>query len=299
MRAQLAFELGPEMTAALEDREVLELLLNPDGQVWVDRIDGMRPLGLSLPPERAESLLGTVAAMFSQTITRDDPILEAILPYHGFRIAGALPPVTSAPVFTIRKPPPHIFPLDELVRDAEQLASLRQALAERKNVLISGATGSGKTTFASSLLRELIATSPNERIVVLEDNPELQLTAKNAVSFLTTHSVSLTRLVRTTLRFHPDRVIVGEVRGAEALDLLKCWNTGHPGGIATVHANSASAALARLDQLAQEANVPSQARLVDDAVDLVIHLIPRCRIAELLDNSSRRATAATQPEVSP
>lgn len=287
LRAQLAFELGPELTEVLDDPAVYELLLNADGRVWVDRAEGMSPLAnFYFPPHRAESLLGTIASISNLTITADNPILETTLPYRGFRVTGIIPPVTTAPIFTIRKPPAVVFPLGTLLTDLSQLDRLREALRARQNIVVSGATGSGKTTLASSLLRELVLLCPDHRLIVLEDTPELSIVAQNFVSCATSHSVHLSRLIRTTLRLDPTRIIVGEVRGAEAFHLLKAWNTGHPGGVATVHANSASSALSRLDQLAQEANVPSQLQLVHDAVDVVVHIEPRCRITELLDRRS-------------
>lgn len=284
LRQQLTLELGPLLTEALDDSSILNILLNADGQVWVDRLDeGMQPLaGATLSPDRAESFLGTVAALSGLTISRDRPILEATLADRGYRIAGVLPPVVAAPVFAIRKPTHRVFALEQLVAEPF-LSLLREALIDRRNILISGMTSSGKTTLANSLVRELEQLFPNERLVVLEDSPELRLSAANALAFATSEGVSLARLVRTTLRFQPVRIVIGEVRGSEAFDLLKAWTTGHPGGIATVHANGAAAALERLDLLAQEANVQPQARLVAEAVDLVVHVIPRSRIGEVFD----------------
>lgn len=287
LREQLEFELGPEILSALEDPDVLEVLLNSDGSLWLDRLGGMERLPIMIPAAKAESLLGSVATYFGAAITPEHPILEAVLPFHGFRIAGLIPPLAEAPVFSIRKPPTRVYSLAELVTHPAHLAFLREALSGRHNIVISGGTGSGKTTFANSLLNELALLSPDERIIVIEDIPELRLSSPNAVSLTTTREVSLATLVRTTLRLRPDRIVVGEVRGREAHDLLKAWNTGHPGGIATVHANSAQSALERLDQLAQEANVPSQRRRIEETVDLVVHLVRRCVVTELVDLSSR------------
>lgn len=291
LREQLLHELGHDLVEVLDNPDVLEILLNPDGSVWVEHKDrGMEPLGLMLPPERAEALLGTLAALSRLTISHETPTVECILPVWRYRVAGSLPPVSPAPTLVIRKPPPQVFRLEDLLaRDLERLAYFRAAITERRNIVVSGATGAGKTAFANSLLRELVLQSPTERILVLEDNPEIPAPGPNCVTFTTTPTISLAHLLRLTLRYHPQRIVVGEVRGAEALDLLKAWNTGHPGGLATVHANSAAAALARLDQLAQEANVPSQALLVREAVDLVVHLTPRCQIAEVLEPSKPTA----------
>jgi type IV secretion system protein VirB11 len=142
---------------------------------------------------------------------------------------------------------------------------------DRRNIVIAGGTSSGKTTLANALLAE-IATR-DERVITLEDTRELQCAAPDCVNLRTKPGVAnLAALVRSTLRLRPDRIIVGEVRGAEALDMLKSWNTGHPGGIATVHANSARAALYRIEQLIQEAVVTVPRRLIAEAIDLVVFI---------------------------
>ena len=189
-----------------------------------------------------------------------------------------LPPVSVAPCFTIRKPATRIYTLGDYVTDrivsAPQADALRRAVSEHKNILVAGGTSSGKTTLANALLAE-IATR-DERVIILEDTRELQCAAPDCVALRTrAGSVSLADLVRSTLRLRPDRIIVGEVRGPEALDMLKAWNTGHPGGIATVHANSASSALYRLEQLVQESVVTVPRRLIAEAIDLVVFIAGR------------------------
>ena len=172
LREQLEFELGPEILSALEDADVLEVLLNPDGSLWLDRLGGMECLPITIPAAKAESLLGSVATYFGTAITPEHPILEAVLPFHGFRIAGLIPPLAEAPVFSIRKPPTRVYSLEDLVTHPAYLALLRGALSSRRNIVISGGTGSGKTTFANSLLNELALLSPDDRIIVIEDIPE-------------------------------------------------------------------------------------------------------------------------------
>jgi type IV secretion system protein VirB11 len=137
--------------------------------------------------------------------------------------------------------------------------------------LIVGATGSGKTTFANALLLEIaVHAKSSERIIILEDTFELQCGIVNRVELRTSANADITKLLRTTMRLRPDRIIVGEVRGAEALTLLKAWNTGHPGGISTIHANDCMAALTRLEQLVEEANVPSRPKLIAEAVNVIV-----------------------------
>jgi type IV secretion system protein VirB11 len=148
---------------------------------------------------------------------------------------------------------------------------LREAVLSRKNILVVGGTDSGKTTFVNALLRVVEETT--DRIVILEDTQELQCRTKDVEYLHTKEGVaSLRDLVRFTLRLSPDRVVIGEVRGAEALDLLKAWNTGHPGGVSTVHANSAEKGLLRLEQLVQEAGVVPSKIMIAEAVNVLVYM---------------------------
>ena len=209
--------------------------------------------------------------------TPENPRLQAELPkpvFRGSRLQGFVSPLTAGPSFTIRKPPTVIYSLDDYVAcsviTAAQRDQLRTAVAEHRSIVVAGGTNTGKTTLANALLREITLQFPHERLVLLEDTVELQCAASDHLALRTNGCVTLADLVRNTLRTSPDRIIVGEVRGAEALDLLDAWATGHPGGIATVHASSVEGALLRLDRLAQRANVPPQAELVAEAVGLVV-----------------------------
>jgi type IV secretion system protein TrbB len=285
----LDFELA-DLAVHLDDPDIVEIMVNPDGRVWLDsHTRGTFASDLILEPRRTESLLGSIASFFGRELTEQHATLEALLPHFGYRIAGAVPPVTTGPALTIRKPPHKIYSLDDLTSQGLvsrfQAAYIQTALRERKNILVSGGTGSGKTTFANALLREISSFAGNDRFVVLEEVPELQLHAPNTVFLRTTPGLPLAALVRLTLWLRPDRIIVGEVRGAEALDLLKSWNTGHPGGVTTIHANSAASTLSRLDQLAMEGGAASQRRLVAETIDLIVHIAGRGttrRVQELL-----------------
>jgi P-type conjugative transfer ATPase TrbB len=190
------------------------------------------------------------------------------------RLQGVVPPVVERPVFILRKPAARVYGLDEYVRQGivtpGQRAALGRAVLDRDNVLVAGGTRSGKTTLANALLLEISETCPRDRIVVLEDTRELQCAAEDRLMLRTTDEMDLASLVRLTLRSCPDRIVIGEVRDGAALDLLDAWSTGHPGGIATVHATDAVGALGRLDRLAQRNRVPTQAQLVAEAVDLVV-----------------------------
>lgn len=278
LREKIERELGETIVGALSDPKVVEVMLNADGTLWIDVLGaGMRDTGIAMSAMQAENLLRTIASALDIVVNADHPILEGILPLDGSRFAGVLPPVSSRPVFSIRKRAGLIFSLDDYLESAscstEQADVLRRAIAARKNILVVGSTGSGKTTFANALLDEISNVHHDQRVVIIEDTAELQCNAPNYVALKTSDGVDMTRLLRTTLRLRPDRIVVGEVRGAEALALLKAWNTGHPGGVATIHANNARAGLVRLEQLIAEANVPPQPQLIAEAVDLLVSIV--------------------------
>ncbi len=274
--AMLATALGPSITTILAAADTIEVIVNPDGRVWAERVGrGREFAGFRLEPTETERAIRLIATLTGAEVTRDRPIVSAELPPRGERFEGLLPPVVRAPCFAIRKPASQIISLDDyvasgVINDAQRL-ELKHAITGHANIIVAGGTGSGKTTLANALLAEIAAL--NERVVTLEDTRELQCAAEDVVALRTQPgSVTLSDLVRSTLRLRPDRIIVGEVRGPEALDLLKAWNTGHPGGIATLHANSARAALARLEQLAMEASTSPPTALIAEAVDLVVFI---------------------------
>jgi len=274
--AMLATALGPSITTILLAADTIEVIVNPDGRVWAERVGrGREFAGFRLEPTETERAIRLIATLTGAEVSRDRPIVSAELPPRGERFEGLLPPVVRAPCFAIRKPASQIISLDDyvasgVINDAQRL-ELKRAITDHANIIVAGGTGSGKTTLANALLAEIAAL--NERVVILEDTRELQCAAEDVVALRTQPgSVTLSDLVRSTLRLRPDRIVVGEVRGPEALDLLKAWNTGHPGGIATLHANSARAALARLEQLAMEASTSPPTALIAEAVDLVVFI---------------------------
>lgn len=282
-RAELLARTNRALEHALEpilgllaDPLITDILLNPDGHVWVDsHTNGTYDTGIVMDPDRTAQFLALLATAHETTITPASPRLAAELPLDGSRVQGFVPPVVLAPSAAIRKRPNRIFTLDEMVAqgvvDVEAVAALRDALERRCNLVVSGGTGAGKTTLTNALLKEMVdLADPADRFVILEDTAELQCAAKNLLALRTSDNVSLRDLVRDTLRVNPRRIIVGEVRGAEALDLLKAWNTGHSGGVATLHANSATAALLRLEHLTQEAGVPPQRSLIAETVHRLV-----------------------------
>jgi type IV secretion system protein VirB11 len=277
-RAMLKTAMGPAIAEALSDTAVIEVMVNPDGRLWIDRLgEGRSDAGLRVHPSETERIIRLVASHVRAEVHADNPIVSAELP-SGERFEGVLPPVALAPCFAIRKPAAKIFTLADYVRAQImvpiQAEALRQAVRERINILVAGGTSSGKTTLVNALLAEI--ANCDERVILIEDTRELQCAAADCVALRTRRGVvSLADLVRSTLRLRPDRIIVGEVRGAEALDMLKAWNTGHPGGIATVHANSAHAALYRIEQLVQESVTVIPRRLIAEAIDLVVFIAGR------------------------
>lgn len=283
-RAMLRTALGHRIAAALADPGVIEIMVNPDGCLRLDRLgEGIVDTGHRLDTAAIERIIRLVASYVRVEAHEHHPIVSAELPPHGEGLAGErfeglLPPVSRAPCFAIRKPAAKIFIIDDYVSERIltpiQAEILRKAVRDRRNLLIAGGTSSGKTTMANALLAEIAGLE--ERVVLIEDTRELQCAAPDCVALRTKPGiVSLSDLVRSTLRLRPDRIIVGEVRGPEALDLLKAWNTGHPGGIATVHANSAHAALYRLEQLIQEAMAIPPRRLIAEAIDMVVFISGR------------------------
>jgi type IV secretion system protein VirB11 len=279
--------MGPAIAQALDDPEVIEVLLNPDGSLWFDRLGaGRSPSGLSLTTQDAERIIRLVAAHVRLEVHAGAPIISAELPETGERFEGVLPPVVRAPTFAIRKRAVGVIPLsryvDENILTLDQAETLAAAVVMRKNILIAGGTSTGKTTLANALLQVMARTG--DRVILLEDTIELQCLSDDHVPLRTKPGVtSMAELVRCTLRLRPDRIVVGEVRGAEALDLLKAWGTGHPGGIATLHAGSARGALTRLEQLIQEVVVTVPRALVAEAIDLVVYIEGRGRARRVLE----------------
>ena len=268
--------LGVDLCGYLEDPETIELLVNPDGTVWVDtQASGRRLTGQRLDARRAQTIISIVSGAAAEETHRSSPLIEAELPGSGYRFSGVLPPIVASPAFSIRKRAGRIYTLDEYVEarilDASQAEFLATAVRDRANIIVSGGTGSGKTTLVNALLHEIAETG--DRVVIIEDTIELMCDAADKVALRTrTHVATMKDLLRATLRLRPDRIIVGEVRGGEALDLIKGWNTGTPGGIATLHADSAPRALMRLEQLISEVSVSSQREAIAEAVDYVVQI---------------------------
>jgi type IV secretion system protein VirB11 len=299
LEVKLRRELGEPILGLLDDNLTEDILLNPDGSLWVKRMgQGFSRIG-EMPAAQAASALGTIAAWRGTVLNHDHPILETELPIDGSRFEGLVSPVVRRPVFAIRLRPRKIFNLDEYesdgiltnnidplnrlrrrddflntVRNSTHTMShadvIRAAVLARKNILVVGSTGSGKTTLVNAILDSLARLTPNDRVVSIEDTTELQCPVKNYLDLRASGNVTMLECLRACMRLKPTRIVVGEVRGAEAHTLLKAWNTGHPGGAATIHANDALSGLIRLESLVAEATSAPQQALIAEAVDLVI-----------------------------
>jgi type IV secretion system protein VirB11 len=275
LMSMLSTALGYHVNCLLEEKDVVELMLNPDGHLWVDRLGkGRSDSGIQIKPADAQRVIELVASSTGSVCSSTQPIVSAELPGSGNRFQGMLPPVVAQPVFTIRKKALKVFTLHDYVQQKiiteKQKERIKAAVAAKKNILVVGGTGSGKTTFANAVLHEISQTK--DRCILIEDTLELQCTAPDTVSMRSTDHVSMNDLLRSSMRLRPDRIIVGEVRGPESLTFLKASNTGHPGSMCTLHANSARGGLIRLEQLIQEAIPTPQQALIAEAINIVVYI---------------------------
>lgn len=266
------------LTSFLTNDSVTEIMLNPDGNCWIDEFGKPYYISHKIEPILAQNLINAVADSVQLIVDRDHPILECELYSDGSRFEGVVPPVVPNVSFTIRKKATRVFTLEDYLDNQiitqEQFDYICQAISERKNILVVGGTGSGKTTLVNAILAKMAELFPHERHLILEDTNELQPSAENSVVFRTHPSANITmrELLRATLRYNPDRIIIGEVRGGEALELLKAWNTGHEGGTGTVHANSAALGLERIEQCIEEVTPIANKRMIASTVHTLIYI---------------------------
>ena len=295
LEAKLKRELGETVLQLLAARDTEDIVLNPDSSLWAKRMSKDFERVGAMAPAQAASVLNTIAAWKGTVMNHDRPVLETELPLDGSRFEGIVSPVVRNPIFAIRLRPKHIFTLADYesadiitgrgdarnrtgaqvsfadaVRGVDHGHVIRAAIEARKNILVVGATGSGKTTLVNAILDELCRIAPNDRVISIEDTTELQCSVSNYVDLRAVGGVSMLDCLRACMRLKPTRIVVGEVRGAEAHAMLKAWNTGHPGGAATVHANDALSGLIRMESLVAEATSAPQQTLIAEAIDLVV-----------------------------
>ena len=289
---KLRKDFGEVFLAALADPETVEIVLNADGTLWQERLgESLHQIG-KMTATAADAAMRTLASFHHSVLTRECPSIECELPLDGSRFAGQISPIVPAPVFAVRKRASLVFTLQQYV-DAgimtpAQKVFLCGAVRDHRNIMVVGGTGGGKTTLLNALIQELTDQFPNERLIIIEDTAEIQCSAKDFVQYHTSPERSMTQLVRMSMRMRPDRILVGEVRGPEALDLLISWNTGHEGGIATLHANNAAAGLTRLSTLvSMSKEAPRDIEsLIGEAVDVIVHIARRQKgriVRELLE----------------
>lgn len=277
MLETLTTSMGSYIAELLNNDEIVEIMLNPDGKLWAESLKtGRFFTDIMIDPFKARQAINTIATGLRVTCNDENPIISAELPGNGSRFQGMLPPIVANPTFTIRKKALLIYSLEQYVADRimtpTQYRNIVQAIKEKNNILVVGGTGSGKTTLLNAILNEIAKT--NDRIVIIEDTQELQCSAPDTVFLRSKEGVaSMQDLLKSTMRLRPDRIVVGEVRGGEALTLLKAWNTGHPGGCASTHASGAFKGIMRIQELAQEAVAGRISRdMVSQAINIVIYI---------------------------
>lgn len=267
--------LGGRILTYLDDKDVIEIMVNPDKKLWIDTLSKGRIFtGEIIPSENSRKIINIVSTNSNEVMNKFSTIISAELPGCGSRFQGMIPPSVINPSFTIRKKASMVFSLDRYVKDKimtlEQMKTIQRAIEERMNILVVGGTSTGKTTLTNAIINEM--KNYNNRIVILEDTQELQCNNEDHVFMRTTPHTSMRDLLKSTMRFRPDRIIVGEVRGGEALDLLKAWNSGHPGGVSTIHANDSKSGLDKLEQYIQEISSTPQQKMIAEAVNLIINI---------------------------
>ena len=278
---KLKQDLGPLVLSALSDEEIYEILLNPDGVLWVDGYQGKREYGV-MSAAAAKNLINTVASVSDEIVTPKNPSFAGELwvqineEFKLFRFQAFIPPVVTYPAFAIRKRAGQVIPLQDYVKDEiitpEQEEIIKESVQQRKSILVIGGTQSGKTTFCNAILDCIAKTHPEDRVIIIEDTQELKCNVKDSVTMRSSPMKTMNDLIFDSMRMRPDRIIIGEVRGKEAHSLIKAWNTGHPGGVSTIHANSAQSGLLRLEQLIMEAGVAPVPEAIAEAVNLLVFI---------------------------
>ncbi|MEJ6472605.1 P-type conjugative transfer ATPase TrbB [Fusobacterium nucleatum] len=264
--------LGDENRKLLEEDDIIELYTNNDRKIWVDTLSkGRYFTGKYMEASESMRIIQSVADYTDKIVDKTCPFISAELPGTGSRFQGVIPPIVDNPVFNIRKKGIKVFTLDDYVKSGSLTVNQKEIIIEavnaRKNILIVGATSTGKTTFANAVIAEMAKTG--DRLIIMEDTKEIQSLAEDTLRMVTSEFANMLTLFQSSMRQRPDRLIAGEVRGAEALNMLIGWNSGHP-GICTIHSYTAIGGLRQLEQYVQIKSVSAQEKLIASAVNLII-----------------------------
>ena len=267
---------GPHVAELLSEDAVTEIWLNSDGRLWAKRAGlGKSNTGFTVPAPDAQNAISLIAHHVKFELGPLNPSFAAELPATGWRFQGAIPPQTPGPAFNIRKKASRVYTLDEYVADGIITPIRREAILgavyARKNILVVGGTETGKTTLVNAILHEM--AKGRDRIITIEDTLELQNTAEDKEELRTVNGArTLHDLLRDALRMSPDRIIVGEIRGKEVIDMLDAWNTGHPGGVCTIHADSAESSLLRIESLIRRNNQTPDRESIARTIQVIIFI---------------------------
>lgn len=278
---------GPEIAGLLQRDDIMEIYINDDGLLrYKSLTEGKRKTGVYFDPYKVRAIIELITGQARKVVNEDIPSISTEIVGYGCRFQGELPPIVRNPQFNIRKKATKIFTFNDYVSDGAldpfHRDYLEKAIKARKNILVVGGTGTGKTTFLNAVLEAIARISPDHRIISLEDLPELQCPADDYSPMFTMQDAgaggvkyNMTRLLADCMRRSPDRIVIGEVRDGAAYTMLKAWNTGHPGGACTVHANDAVSGLARIKSLSQEDPDASNdlKELIGQAIDVVLSIV--------------------------
>lgn len=274
---------GPMLTKLLESDGWTDLVLNADGNIYIERRGGMDkvyswkddPFNQKQVDFKAVlNAAYTLAAYTNTYIREENPSFSAVIPYMNVRVHFKIPPIVDQITASFRKPSEVVYTMDDLIGQGclsrHQSEIILEGILEHRNIILAGATGSGKTTFTNSLITLI---PRDERLFIIEDIKELRTANENVEHVLITPNYNYVRAVEDALRSRPDRIIMGEcLKGDQTLALLSAWNTGHSGGFTTIHATDAQHVIRRLVQLCSQVTVSSQLDMIRDAIDLVIFL---------------------------
>lgn len=280
--------MGTRLVELMQQRDdITEIYVNDDGYIrYMSHDVGKVKTDIFMEPSKAQAVIELIAGQNGKIVNEDIPSISTEIKGYGCRFQGEIPPIVRNPQFNIRKKAIKIFTLDSYVENGTMSQFycnyLKKAIKTRKNILVVGGTGTGKTTFLNAILDSIAKISPYHRIISIEDLPELQCPADDYAPMYTKQDIpkngiryNMTRLLADCMRRSPDRIVLGEVRDGAAYTMLKAWNTGHEGGACTVHANNAEQGLTRIKSLAREDHDATSdlEELIADAIDIVVSIV--------------------------